>query len=73
MTPDEYRAAIAALGWSQVEAGARLGVDPRTSRRWALGERDVPFGTALALRLLVHVDEYGTLTRADADRIARAL
>lgn len=69
MTTDEYRAAIAALGWSQVEAGARLGVDPRTSRRWALGEREIPPGTVLALRMLLHLHERGKLTWADAEKL----
>lgn len=42
MTSDEYREALEHLGLTQ-GAGARLlGVDERTSRRWACGERDVP-------------------------------
>lgn len=42
MTPDEYRTTIETLGLSQVAAARLLGVDERTSRRWANGERDVP-------------------------------
>jgi len=42
MTPTQYRAAIKLLGLSQVKAGKFLGVNERTSRRWALGEYDVP-------------------------------
>lgn len=42
MTPTEYRAAIAALGLSQGGAARALGVDARTSRRWALGEQEPP-------------------------------
>lgn len=53
MTKDEYRDAIARLGLSQVKAGVMLGVDPRTSRRWALGEDQVPRAVALLLRLMV--------------------
>ena len=38
MTADEYRAAIETLGLSQIAAAKLLGVDARTSRRWACGE-----------------------------------
>ena len=42
MTPDEYRETIEKLGLSQIAAARLLGVDARTSRRWASGERDIP-------------------------------
>lgn len=51
MTPEEYKAALAALDLSQVGAAKLLGVDERTSRRWALGERAIPGSVSLALRL----------------------
>ena len=35
MTPDQYRAAIAALNLSQVGAAKALGINIRTSRRYA--------------------------------------
>ena len=70
MTSDEYRSIIAALGWSQVEAGARLGVDARTSRRWAAD--GPPPTAALALRLLLAAHE-GRCTWAAADRLTREL
>ena len=53
MTPDQYRAALAALALSQVRAAALFGVDARTSRRWALGEKPVPRMVALVLRLML--------------------
>lgn len=53
MTLEEYRAAIAALGLSQVAAARLLGVDPRTSRKWATGERDIPEPAARMLRLMI--------------------
>lgn len=56
MTPDEYRAAIARLGLSQVAAGRLLGVDGRTSQKWALGERAVPPPVVL---LLAYIERYG--------------
>jgi hypothetical protein len=53
MTKDDYRAALAALGLSQIAAGKVLGIADRTSRAYALGERPVPEPVALALRLLI--------------------
>jgi transcriptional regulator with XRE-family HTH domain len=38
MTNVEFREAIAALGLSQRRAAKLLGVDERTSRKWASGE-----------------------------------
>jgi DNA-binding transcriptional regulator YiaG len=59
MTPDEYRAAIEALGLSQVAAARLLGVDDRTSRRWASGERDVPPPAQRFLRYLIATGRSG--------------
>ena len=42
MTTADYRAALSRLGLNQSTGARALGVDARTSRRWALGERDVP-------------------------------
>jgi len=53
MTPDDYRAAIERLGLSQVAAARLLGVDERTSRRWACGERDIPPPAVRFLRYLI--------------------
>lgn len=53
MTPKQYRAAIDRLGLSQVKAGAFLGVSARQSRRWALGEAEIPKVVAMILRLMV--------------------
>ena len=52
MTADEFRAAIAALGLSQVDAATALEVDARTVRRWALGERVIPGPVRVALRCM---------------------
>jgi DNA-binding transcriptional regulator YiaG len=52
MSADEFRAALAALGLSQVEAASALEVDARTVRRWALGERAIPGPVRVALRLM---------------------
>lgn len=53
MTANQFRAAITRLDLSQVGAARLVGADPRTGRRWALGERAVPECVAILLRLLV--------------------
>jgi hypothetical protein len=53
MTPTQYKKSIATLGLSQVRAGEFLGVSPRTSQGYALGEYPVPEAIAKLLRLMV--------------------
>jgi hypothetical protein len=53
MTPNQYRSAIEKLGLSQVRAAAFLGVAPRTSQGYALGEYPVPEAVAKLLSLMV--------------------
>lgn len=53
MTANQYKKAIEALGLSQVRAGEFLGVSPRTSQGYALGEYPVPEAIAKLLRLMV--------------------
>jgi hypothetical protein len=53
MTSDEYREAIAKLGWSQVKAGDFLGANERTSRRWAKEGAPASVGIALAAMCLL--------------------
>ena len=59
MTADEYRNAIDHLGLSQIAAARLLGVDERTSRRWANGERDVPPPAQRFLRYLIATGRSG--------------
>jgi DNA-binding transcriptional regulator YiaG len=59
MTAAEYRETIAQLGLSQVAAARLLGVDARTSRRWANGERDVSQPAARFLRFLLAIGRTG--------------
>lgn len=59
MTSDEYREAIDSLGLSQVGAARLLGVDERTSRRWANGERDIPPPAERFLRYLIATGRSG--------------
>jgi hypothetical protein len=65
MTSDEYRDALARLGLSQVKAAHLFGSDPRTSRRWALGERDIPICVEIVLRLMLA----GKITVADIEAV----
>ncbi len=50
MTPQQLRSAIHRLGISQVELSRRLGVNPRTVRRWVLGEQVVPGPVVAAVK-----------------------
>jgi len=59
MTADEYREALARLDLSQVAAARLLGVDDRTSRRWATGERDVPGPAVRFLHYLIATKKTG--------------
>ena len=53
VTPTQYRAALKTLELSQHKAAAVLGVAPRTSQGYALGEYGIPEPVARLLRLLV--------------------
>jgi len=59
MTPDEYREALEALDLTQAGAAKLLGVDDRTSRRWACGERDIPPPAVRFLRYLIATGRSG--------------
>jgi len=59
VSADEFRAAIAALGWSQLETARQLMVDARTVRRWALGEMQVPGPAIVALRCMARLRAMG--------------
>ena len=49
MSPEQFREAIAGLGWSQLEAARQLDVEPRTVRRWVAGDRAIPSPVRIAL------------------------
>jgi DNA-binding transcriptional regulator YiaG len=59
VTADEFRSAIEKLELSQIAAARLLGVDARTSRRWASGERDVPPPAVRFLRYLIATKKTG--------------
>jgi DNA-binding transcriptional regulator YiaG len=59
VTSDEYRAALETLGLTQGGGARLLGVDDRTSRRWACGERDIPPPAERFLRYLIATGRSG--------------
>ena len=51
MTPDQYRAAIASLGLSQLAAGRWLGVSNKTAQRYATDGPSGPAQRAILMAL----------------------
>jgi transcriptional regulator with XRE-family HTH domain len=52
MTRTQFRATLDQHKLTQLDAARLLGLDPRTIRRYALGETIIPVGIELTLRLL---------------------
>ena len=52
MTPDDFRAWRAALGWSQTQAAAELRVTPLTVKRWEAGTSPIPGPITRLMELL---------------------
>jgi plasmid maintenance system antidote protein VapI len=50
MTALQLRRLLRRLDLTQVEAARRLGVDPRTMRRWVAGDSRIPEAVAIVLR-----------------------
>lgn len=50
--PDYLRELIDAAGISQQEAARRLGIDPRTMRRYLSGSRAIPYAAQYCLEAL---------------------
>lgn len=55
VTADLYREALKSLGLTQAGAARVFAVNERTSRRWALGEQDIPKAVEIALKLMLFV------------------
>ena len=66
LTHNVYCDALKALGLTRVEAAHLLGVDVRTSRRWATGERAIPIPVSRLLRLMI-------VARISPKRVAKLL
>jgi DNA-binding transcriptional regulator YiaG len=67
MTPNQFRTALDRLKLSQLGAARLFNANDRTVRRWALGERGIPEGVAILLRLMVA----GKITIADIENAGR--
>ena len=52
MTGDEFQEAIDALGLTQVESAAMLGVNGRTVRRWIGDDAPIPHPVVIVLGLM---------------------
>ena len=62
----EFRATLGALGIAQHRVAQLFGVGPRSVRRWQDGDRRVPCGVGIVLRLLAA----GTVTVAQVEQAA---
>jgi DNA-binding transcriptional regulator YiaG len=51
MSPQQFRNVLRRLGVNQVQAAKRLGVNPRTVRRWVAGDSRIPESVSLLLQL----------------------
>ena len=56
MTATVYRAALAKLGLTHIDAAKLFCVHRRTSYRWASGERPVPRAVEMTLLLMIGYD-----------------
>jgi DNA-binding transcriptional regulator YiaG len=66
MSPEQIEAALAKLGLTQQQAARLFRHDERTMRRWIGGDRGIPQGIAILLRLLLA----GTISIADVQAAA---
>jgi transcriptional regulator with XRE-family HTH domain len=53
MSPSQYRAALARLGYSQEGVADLLGIGKRTSQGYALGESPIPLSVEVLLKLML--------------------
>jgi enterochelin esterase-like enzyme len=72
MTAKQYRDAIQTLGMSQTRAAQFFKVDDQTSRRWALGQSEIPEAAAMLPRLMIRLRlKPEQLTEKEFDRIIK--
>lgn len=55
--PTPYSRALLKLGWNQVQSARILGIGPRSSRRYASGDREIPHYLELLLKSLIYLAE----------------
>ena len=51
MTPQQFRYVLRQLGLNQVQTAKRLGINPRTLRRWVAGDSRIPESVSLLLEV----------------------
>jgi hypothetical protein len=72
MRSSEYGEILNRLGLTHVGAGCMFGINHRTSRKYALGERRVPRAVAIVLQLMLDLaiseEEIRAVTTAPVDR-----
>ena len=66
MTANQFRAALKRLGLSQRGFAKLTGYGERTTRRWALGEAEIPICIGILLRLMLA----GKVTIEDVKEVA---
>lgn len=66
MTPDALRALLSRLSLTQGQAARLLGVDARTMRKWACGERSMSEPACRLLRALEEPSVHGLREWLDA-------
>ena len=75
MTPEQFRAALAGLGYTQICFARLARVDPRTVRKWAAGDSRIPGPVVVLIELLKACPEARSRTGgslrspAGADRV----
>src|SRR6516225_6678264 len=69
MAPAEFHEALGTLGLAQQRVAQLFGVGPRSVRRWQYGERRVPCGVRILVRLLA--DGAVTVEQVEQAAVAR--
>lgn len=57
MTPEDFRKALAALGWRQADFVRRVGCGTNTASRWARGTNPIPAWVSAHLTLLAEIEK----------------
>ena len=55
--PEYIRLLLSRIGISQAKAAKQLGIDPRTMRRYVLGELDCPYPVQFCLEAMLRAAE----------------
>ncbi len=61
MTPDEFTASLARLGWKQADFARMADVDKNTPSRWVNGQSPIPGWAARFLEMAEHIKQLAAL------------